>query len=276
MVRVYEYVNYREYLKAYFQDRKARDPKFSHRFLARKLDLVSPTFMMLVMQGKRNITEELAARIATALKLSDKEGEYFACMIGFDQAKTPSEKDHYFTRMIELRKYSNVKKIEESQYEFYSNWYNIPIRELVTHPEFRGNYRWLAKKLIPSITGPQARRAVQLLLGLGLIRKKGKRFERTSRLMSTGDVVNSVAVVNFHRKMAEIAGASLDTVPKQERDITACTLNLDEQGFQVIRKIVAESRKKALSVAEAEVPAGRVYQINFQIYPVTKKNRELL
>lgn len=271
MVRIYEHINYREYLKAYFNDRKKRDTKFSHRFLARKLGLVSPTFMMLVMQGKRNITEELAARIASALKLNDKEGEYFACMIGFDQAKTPSEKDHYFTRMAELRKYSNVKKIEESQYEFYSKWYNIPIRELVTYPEFKGNYRWLAKKLIPSITEPQAIKAVQLLLKLGLIKKKGKGFERTSRLMSTGDQVNSVAVVNFHRSMAQIAGASLDAVPKQERDITACTVNVDEQGFQAIRKVVSECRKKILAIAEAESLVNRVYQINFQIYPVSKK-----
>jgi uncharacterized protein (TIGR02147 family) len=118
---------------------------------------------------------------------------------------------------------------------------------------------------------PQARRAVQLLLKLDLIRKKGKGFERTSRLLSTGDVVDSVAVANFHRRMAEIAGASLDAVPKQERDVTACTVNVDEQGFQAIKKVVGECRKKVLSIAEAESPSGRVYQINFQIYPVSKR-----
>lgn len=271
MKKLYEYIHYREYLKDYFEDRKKRDAKFSHRFLARHLGLAAPNFMMLVMQGKRNITRSLACRISEVLKHGDKEADYFENMVGFEQAKTNKEKDRFFSRMLILRRYCDIKKIEEPQYEYYSKWYNVPVRELVTYPDFKGNYKWLAKSLLPAISEPQARHAVALLLKLGLVKKKNKAYERSSRVIATDDEVNSLAIVNFHRKMAEIAGGALDAVPKNERDITSCTVNISEQSVQEIKKVLSEARKKVLSIAEGDASADRVYQLNFQLFPVSVK-----
>src|SRR5271157_5111968 len=123
-INVFQYTDYRAYLRAYFDERKKNDPKFSHRYLCRRLGLAAPNAIMLVMQGKRNITRSLAFRISEEFKHNPKESDYFECMVGFAQAKTTNEKDRCFTRMMGLRKTTNVDKIEESQYEYYSNWYN--------------------------------------------------------------------------------------------------------------------------------------------------------
>jgi uncharacterized protein (TIGR02147 family) len=64
MVNVFDFIDYREYLKAYFEDRKASDPKFSHRWLAGRLDLSTSNFILLVMQGKRNLNAGLCLRIS--------------------------------------------------------------------------------------------------------------------------------------------------------------------------------------------------------------------
>lgn len=273
MVNLYEYVNYREYLQTYFAHSKERDSKFSHRFLARRLGLLSPNFMMLVMQGKRNITRSLTSRISDALKHNDKEADYFENMVGFAQAKTATEKDRYFGRLQQLRRYCQVEKIPEDQYEYYSKWYNIPVRELVTYADFQGNYKWLAKKVLPSITEAQARRSVELLLKLGLIKRNGKGYERTSRVISTGDEVSSLAVVNYHRQMAALAGAALDAISREERNISACTVNISLKGLREIEKAVSDCRKKILTIAEADSPANRVYQVNFQVFPVSTKEK---
>jgi hypothetical protein len=76
-INIYRYTDYREYLKAYFSERKRNDTKFSHRYLSRRLGLASPNFIMMVMQGKRNITQQMAFRISTEFKLDPKETEYF-------------------------------------------------------------------------------------------------------------------------------------------------------------------------------------------------------
>lgn len=275
MVKVYDFVNYRDYLKSYFEDRKKWDSKFSHRYISRRLGLSSPNFILMVIQGKRNLTPSLAFKLSEELKIKDKEAEYFENMVGFLQAKTSKEKDKYFNRLMLLRRNTNnAAKIEEYQYEYYSNWYNLAVRELVTYPDFKGDYKWLAKKVSPPITPSQAKRSVELLLKLGLIKKKGKSYIRSSPVISTGAEVSSLAIVNFHKKMSEIAAHSLDTAPRDERDITSCTINISEGDIKIIKEIIADCRKKILSIAKESDPADRVYQINFQAFPITAKSRK--
>jgi uncharacterized protein (TIGR02147 family) len=268
-ISVYQYIDYREYLKAYFEDRKKNDSKFSHRYLMSRLGLVSPVFIMLVIQGKRHITPQLAHKISKEFKHTSREAEYFENLVGFTKAETPSEKDRYFSRMIALRKTTDIGKIDEQQYEYYSNWYNLAIRELVNYPEFKGDYTWLAKKVIPAITEPQARRSVELLLKLGLIQKKGKIYTRTSALISTPLQVSSLAVANFHRVMANRAADAMDLIPKEERDMTACTVNISQRGFEQIREAIDECRRKVMAIAEEDSPAERVYQVNFHLFPLS-------
>jgi uncharacterized protein (TIGR02147 family) len=269
-INVFQYTDYRAYLRAYFDERKKNDPKFSHRYLCRRLGLAAPNSIMLVMQGKRNITRSLAFRISEEFKHSIKEAEYFESMVGFAQAKNTNEKDRCFTRMIGLRKTTNVNKIEEHQYEYYSNWYNPVVRELVTSPEFTGDYAWLAKNVRPAITPGQAKRSVKLLLKLGLIRKKGNCFVHSAAMISTGPEVASLAVANFHKTMAERAAEAMNIVRKEERDMTACTVYISKKGFEDIKNAVADCRKKVLAIAEVDEPVDQVYQVNFQVFPVSR------
>jgi uncharacterized protein (TIGR02147 family) len=269
-INIYKHTDYRAYLRAWFEERKKSDPKFSHRYLCRRLGLTSPNFIMLVMQGKRSISRSLAFRISEEFKHSARETEYFESMVGFAQAKTMSEKDRYFSRMMGLRKTTSVEKIDESRYRYYSNWYNVVVRELATSPLFKGDYNWLAKNVRPVITPSQARRSIELLLKLGFIRKKGKDFVHSSAMISTGPEVTSLAVANFHKTMAGLAAEAVNAIRKEDRDMTACTVYISQKGFEEIIKAVAECRKKVLAIAETDEPVDRVYQINFQVFPVSK------
>jgi uncharacterized protein (TIGR02147 family) len=276
MVNIFEYTDYRAYLKAIFEDKKKSDPKFSHRWLAQRLELSTSNFIMLVMQGKRNLNQSLCFRLSEVLKHTRKEAEYFQSMVNFMQAGTGKEKDLYFNRIAALRKNVNVSKIEENQYEYYSNWYNPVIRELVTQPDFDGDPAKLAKVLLPTITPTQAKRSIQLLLKLGFIKKQGKRYVQSAPLIATGPEVNSLAVLNFHRNMGNLAMEALDRIPKKERNITSSTLHVTKTEFEVICKKIEDFRKELLVLADSCKQGERVYQINFQAFPVSKKKENRL
>lgn len=272
-INVYHYVDYRQYLKDYFEERKKNDPKFSHRYLSRRLGLKSPNFIMMVMQGKRNLTSALAFSITEEFKLDKKEAEYFECMVSFTQAERIIEKDRYFIRMMELRRKSDVSRIEECQYEYYSNWYNPVIRELVTSTDFKEDFKQLAAEIHPGITEAMAKHSVNLLLTLGLLRKVGTNYVQNSALISTGPQVSSLAIANFHRIMAQKAADAIDLIPKEERDMTSCTINLSSEGFEKTREVISECRMKIMEIAEAETTVHRVYQVNLQLFPVSGRNK---
>jgi uncharacterized protein (TIGR02147 family) len=271
MPNIFEFTDYRKYLKAYFDERKASDPKFSHRFLARRLDLSTSNFIMLVMQGKRNLNPHLCFKFSELIGHKPKEASYFENMVQFGNAKSGKEKDTYFNRMMVLRKNLKVARIEESQYEYYSNWYNPIVRELVTQPEFAGDIEELCKSVVPSITLAQARKSIELLLKLGLIREKGEGYEQAAELVATDPEVTSVAVRKFHREMGRLGVEALDRIPKGERNITSCTLALTEEQFEILKRRIEEMRNEAISLAEEG--GQRVYQLNLQLFPVSKGPR---
>ena len=75
MVNIFEFTDHRTYLKAYFEARKESEPKFSHRWLAQRLDLSTSNFIMLVMQGKRKLNPGLCLKMSEVFKHSRKEAE---------------------------------------------------------------------------------------------------------------------------------------------------------------------------------------------------------
>jgi uncharacterized protein (TIGR02147 family) len=273
MANIFDYTDYRLYLRTYFDERKKKDPSFSHRWLARRLELATSNFIMLVMQGKRNITNQLCFKLSDALKHTKKEAEYFENMVGFNQARTGREKDLYFSRMMALRKNLKVDKIAEWQYEYYSGWYHPVIRELVASPLYSGDPAALAKILVPSITPQQARQSVVLLEKLGMIERRGKQYVQTSPLLTTGPEVNSLAVANFHQNMGRLAIEALDRIPREERNISSSTIFITRETFDIIRKRIEDVRKELLGLADAGQQGERVYQLNFQLFPVSKPIR---
>lgn len=271
MINIFDFTDFRAYLKAYFEDRKKSEPKFSHRWLATRLDLATSNFILLVMQGKRNLNSGFCLRISEVFRHSCKEAEYFEKMVNFIQAKTSKEKELYFSRMAAMRKKLNVDRIEEWQYDYYTNWYNPVIRELVTGKFFNGDPATLARMVQPSITPLQAKKSIALLLKLGMIKKQGGRYVQTSPLMTTGPEIYSLAVANFHRAMGNLAVESLDRVPKQDRNITASTVFITKKTFEIAKKKIEEFRNELLTLADSVKEGEQVYQINFQAFPVSKE-----
>jgi uncharacterized protein (TIGR02147 family) len=270
MVNLFDHTDYRLYLRAYFAERKEKDAAFSHRWLAQRLELATSNFILLVMQGKRNLSNRLCFKLSETLKHSKKETEYFENMVGFNQSKTGKEKDLCFSRMMALRKNLKVDKIAEWQYEYYSNWHHPVIRELVASPLYSGDPVALAKLLLPSITPQQARHSIALLEKLGMIERRGKQYVQTSPLLTTGPEVNSLAVANFHRNMGRLAIEALDRIPREERNISSSTIFITGEMFDTIRKRIEEFRKELLGLADAGQQGERVYQINFQLFPISK------
>jgi uncharacterized protein (TIGR02147 family) len=225
------------------------------------------------MQGKRKLNQTLCLKLCDLFKLGPKESDYFENMVNFGQAKTHREKDRHFTRMVDLRKNSNVCRIEERHYTYLSNWYNPVVRELITRKNFKNNFSALAKRVMPRITESQARKSVELLLELGFIKEKGGRFVQSAPIVSTGPEVSSLAATNFHRTMGHLAIESLDSLGKDERNITACLVGLSRESYKKAVDAIADCRSKILAIAEDEKDPAQVFAANFQCFPVSTIER---
>lgn len=106
---IFKYSDYRLYLRAYYDDKKKGNTKYSYRVFATGAGLGSPNYLKLVIDGSRNLTVPNIHQFAKALHLGRDEQDFFEGLVLWNQATTPEEKRFYGKRI------ENLKKLPSSQ-----------------------------------------------------------------------------------------------------------------------------------------------------------------
>jgi uncharacterized protein (TIGR02147 family) len=267
---VFDYTDYRRFLKAYYEHQKRKNPAFSYRYFALKAKVNSSGLLKNVIDGKRGLGRGLIVRCAEAMKLKKKEAEYFECLVDFNEARTVEEKRIFFERLLALRK-PEAHQVQASQFEFYSKWYYSAIREWIGIAPFRGDHAALARSLDPAIRPEQAEKAVRVLEELGLIVKDPQgRYRQAQPLVTTGPEVESLSVAQYQIACMDLAKEAFDRHAAPTRDLSTLTLSLSEEGFAALKEEIVSFRKKLLALERGFQGPDRVYQLNMQFFPLTK------
>lgn len=270
-LNIFEYDNYRRYLADLYTMLKREKRHFSYRYFSKAAGFTSPNFLQLVITGKRNLTSESLEKFIKALKLSKKEAEFFRHLVSLNQAKTVEEKRHFTEQLLKSSEFRKLHPLKKEQFDYYANWFYVPVRELVGLKEFREDPKWISQTLRPQITPADAEKALAELIKLGLIKRNNEgRLVQSESIVSTGDEVASASVAQFLKLMTLLGAESVDLFPAAARDVSSVTLTLSEKNFQQVKGLVQKFRKELLTIANNDPEPEAVYQINFQLFPLTK------
>ncbi len=86
---IYEYRDYREYLRDFYHFKKRTNPYYSYRLFSMKAGFKAPNLLKLVMDGQRNLTRQSVVKFAKALRLDECEAECFRAMVLRNQGGFP-------------------------------------------------------------------------------------------------------------------------------------------------------------------------------------------
>ena len=272
MISIFSYLSFREFLKDAYKARKAANPAFSYRFVARRLGINASTFVR-ILQGERNLTQKMIEPVAAVLKLGKREAAYFGLLVSLGQARNDQEKKLYFEKAISFNK-SEVLTLLADRYALFESWKYIAIRELLSHYRFCGDYEGLARMCTPAISPREAKQAIALLARLGMIRKDQKGCYRpTDKFVTTGEDWRSLAIANYQKSTIALAGEAIERFAPGERDISTLTVNLSQKGLALVKDKIRSLRKEILEVENMDPECDRVYQVNFQIFPMSKSTK---
>jgi uncharacterized protein (TIGR02147 family) len=274
-VDVFRYRDYRSFLREYYQLRKEHRGGYSLRAFSRGTGLRSPNYLKLVMDGDRNLTPSMALRFAEGCGLSGEAAEYFCELVAFNQARVARERELHFERLTRFSRFRKVHKLDIAQSAYHSEWYIPAIRELTARADFSEDPSWLAKTLLPEVSAAQAKRAIDVLLELGLlVRDENGRLGQAEELVETPAGPLGHHVVQFHRTMMQLAAESLDRVPREEREIASVTLCLAQEQLEQLKAELRAFRNHLLQKYQAGADAERVVQLNLQMFPLSHKMEE--
>ena len=267
---IFQFTDFRSYLADTYAFRKSKDRRFSHRYINGKVGASSSGWFSDVVKGRIVLSASYRLKIARVLGLRPKEVDYFEAIVAFSQAASSEEKDRCFKKILSFKEVK-TDLVGRDRFEYYSRWYHAAIRELLFFWDFQDNYAALAGQLIPPIKTSEAKKAVQLLERLRFISRNPQgRFVPETGALKKDASFKADNLANYHRANLELAIGALEICPKEFRDISALTLSFSPQGFAKAAEEVRSLRKRLLVLMREDSFPEKVYQCNFQMFPVTK------
>jgi hypothetical protein, TIGR02147 len=269
MKSIFEYIDYRRYLKDYYDFQKKTKRYFSYRFFAQKAGINAPILLKMVIDNKRNLSRKTLEKFSRGLNLKEKEAIYFRNLVLFNQAKSALEKQEHYRVLRSMAQQVPQHIMENDHFEYFDKWYFSAVREGVCQYDYQDNWEKIASCVQPVISPAQVKEAVAWLLRQGFIRKiQGGRYEQVNTAVATRSEVRSLIVRNFNRKMIQLAERSLDEFPVSERYVTGITVGLTREAYNILVAEIEAFRDRVVNIVDTLDTGDRVYQVNIQMYPL--------
>lgn len=268
-VDVFSYHDYRLFLADFYAAKKPEG--FSYRAFSAAAGLGAPNYLQLVIVGKRNLSQEMAATFAATCGLSREGSRYFAALVAFNQANDAEERNAHYASLVSFGRYRRAHQLALAEAAYHSTWYLPAVRELVLSPHFRNDPAWIATALVPSISAEEAKYAIETLLELGLVHPdQDGRLRQRSSVVSTGALPGGLHLRNYHAEMMRRATAAMETFAPAQRDLTALTMCVSPAAFERIKARLADLRREVIDICETDVGSSQVLQLNLQLFPLSQ------
>jgi uncharacterized protein (TIGR02147 family) len=271
MKTIYAYTDYREYISDFLAEKREKNARYSSRCAADKCGVPSGTFTR-ILNGSRGIGPSLLPKFVTWLGLKHREANYFQLLINFQHCSTTLDRDKYYE---ELQSYRALVRdlIPAEKFNLFEQWYYIALYELVKITPNISQVEQLGALLDPPISDAKAQKALDALEKAGFIERTAHGFSPVSSFLTTGDTWESASIHAFQRTMCSLGTEALDRFPKIERDVSTLSISLSKENFIKVNEVIRVARQKIKEIEESENAPERVYQINFQVFPLTRKNK---
>jgi uncharacterized protein (TIGR02147 family) len=274
MKSVFAYIDYRRFLKDFYDDAKKTRKYFSYRFFALRAGVNAPILLKMVIDGKRNLSRKTIDKFIKGVGLKEKEAVFFRNLVHFNQAKSSLEKQEYYRVLKSMSDQVPQHLMEDDHFDYYDKWYLSALREGICQHDYSDNWDLVAKSVHPEISPDDAQKAVAWLLAHDLLKKqKNGRYEQTHKAITTRSEVKSMVVRNFNRVMIRLAERSLDEVPVQERYASGITVGLTKEAYDMIMAEMEGFRDRVIKIVDSLDASDSVYQLNMQMFPLMRSPR---
>jgi uncharacterized protein (TIGR02147 family) len=270
---IYEHANYRSYLRSVLAERVSKNPAYSLRSMARQLDM-APSSLSEVLKGKKNLSQQNAAKVATRLGLQIEESDYFCLLAQYETTKDLETKSRIQRRLHSFKPARVVHDLSVDQFKMISEWYHLPILHLITLGKRNLTPKEIGSRL--GITAIEAEAALERLERLELVHKdESGLYQKTPGRLMVSSQVPSGALRNYHRQLLEKSIDALQTQTPEERITGSETFAFDRSRIEKARERVYRFLNEMAEEFGGGERASKtdVYHLSLQFFNLTKEGK---
>lgn len=275
------YIEYRRFLLDYYEFKKKTESTvlrpYTYSQFAAAADIKSPNYLKLVIEGQRNLSPEMAGKFARAMRLSKQQIDEFVLLVKYGQERDPQKRAQALRQLAELRfKYQVMSgEVSTKTLEILPNW----LTWILYHMADQKNVSFepdVLREMIRTETNPeQVRRALDKLFEVGLLAKNADdgRVCKARELMDDPQAIPPALVKKLQSELIYLGMESLFVDSPTDREFGAMTVALTEEEFNRLKFELRQLRKKwakDISANRTSSKGDRVYQMNIQLFAITK------
>ncbi len=277
-----EYTDFRLYLKDVYTFRRLHEGtgfrSYSYSTFSAAADIKSPNYLKLIIDGRRNLSEDMINRFARALRLQKSEMDEFRALVRYGQASEPIERNQFLKELADMRAQRALEngEITESNWEKVPGWIGWVLYAMSEQSNVNFEPQTLARLFRAKASPDDIRVSLRKLMDSGEL----SRNLETGEVSKGRDLTESpqeLPVPLIRKLQAELIYLGIESLfrdsPK-DREFGSMTLAMTEEEFQQVRFELRQMRKrlqKDISVKRMASKADRVYQMNIQLFPLTDK-----
>ncbi|MGZ3711032.1 MAG: TIGR02147 family protein [Bdellovibrionota bacterium] len=267
--------DYRSFLLAHVQAKKAANPSWSYTVWARQLGLKSSSTLIMILNGQRNPGRGLLADFSRYFKFSDSEKQYFADLVRLAKAHSDVQLSMAVMKQLEERNPGKgFRMLDQDTFLAISQWHYLALREMVQLREFREDPEWIAAQLQFPVKPEKIAEALQTLIRLNLITRNAQgRLEATASHLDTTNDISNEGLKRHHEQQLAHASQTLRSLAPETREISGGCFAIKAESLPRAKEMMRSFAVQLCNELEAK-DGDQVFQLMLAFFPLSKIIKE--
>lgn len=277
-----DYTDFRLYLKDVYEFRRGTESTglraYSYSTFSAAADIKSPNYLKLIIEGRRNLSDDMITRFAKALRLNRSECDEFRALVHYGQSSAPLDRNQYLRELADIRarRAFDAGHINQKSWDKIPGWVGWVIYAMSEQSNVEFEPDTIQRLLRAKAAPEEVRSELKKLFDAGELAKNPE----TGKVGKSRDLIESpqdLPVALIRKLQSELIYLGIESLfrdsPK-DREFGAMTVAMTDEEFQAVRFELRQLRKrlqKDITVKRKSTKGDRVYQMNIQLFPVTEK-----
>lgn len=245
-------------------------PNFSYESWARSLSISSKSYLRFAVIGKRKISDDLSIKLCQVINFNEIDKEYFINLIKYSQSKDSQIKQSYAKKLTQiLRREVPFEELPATE-DLLENPLVITIRNILSYSDLPKNRIEFISEIC-NIDLAMTKLILKHLQELNLISDEIENYQAKSDSIKVKSQNRSSSISKYH-KQSLLNAIEAQRLPVEERNFRSLSLAFSENEYKLFLEELNQFCINFFSkYNDDKILNKRIYQINFNAIPLTKR-----